>query len=137
LSPVAVVNIPFSAVSCIGQLLRRNCCNVTQARNHLCPCCGVFLHVDGSSVSGLAVLVPLWLEHAPDMSGSLQTKHCAAALLELLKLRHHPALAGMTNATLTSTAHCCWFSSTSLRELGGQLLLQLYWLALAQTGVQV
>lgn len=50
---------------------------------------------DGSSVNALAVLGPQWLDHATDMSGSLQTKHCAAALLELLKLRHHPALAGM------------------------------------------
>jgi hypothetical protein len=45
-------------------------------------------------VSGLAVVVPLWLEHATDMAGALQTKQCAAALLELLKLRHHPSLAG-------------------------------------------
>lgn len=55
---------------------------------HFSPC------VDGSSVSGLAVLVPLWLEHAGDMPGGLQTKQCAAALLQALQLRHHPALAG-------------------------------------------
>jgi hypothetical protein len=71
---------------------------------------GVFPHADGSSVSGLAVLVPLWLEHAADMSASLQIKHCAAALLELLKLRHHPALAGMLYTPLTSMAHFCWFT---------------------------
>jgi hypothetical protein len=60
------------------------------------------LFADGSSVNGLAVLVPQWLEHATDMSGSLQTKHCAAALLELLKLSQHPALAGKQ-----SLQQCC------------------------------
>ncbi|KAF8072465.1 Ipo9 [Scenedesmus sp. PABB004] len=49
----------------------------------------------GSAASGLAVVVPLWLEHAPDMTGSLLTRRSAAALLQLLQARHHPALVGL------------------------------------------
>lgn len=58
-------------------------------------------------MNGLAVVVPLWLEHATDMAGALQTKQCAAALLETLKLRHHPALAGASCQPGSSTG-CRW-----------------------------
>lgn len=54
------------------------------------------MRADGSSTSGLAVVVPLWLEHAADMPGGLPTRQCAAALVQLLQLRHHPALAGLS-----------------------------------------
>uniref|UniRef100_A0A383VNQ8 Importin N-terminal domain-containing protein n=1 Tax=Tetradesmus obliquus TaxID=3088 RepID=A0A383VNQ8_TETOB len=50
---------------------------------------------DGSSTTGLAVVIPLWLEHTPDLSGSLLTRQNAAALLQLLQLRHHPGLASL------------------------------------------
>eukprot|EP00878_Enallax_costatus_P031187 GHUV01034081.1.p1 GENE.GHUV01034081.1~~GHUV01034081.1.p1 ORF type:complete len:419 (+),score=152.25 GHUV01034081.1:1869-3125(+) len=50
---------------------------------------------DGTTTSGLAVVLPLWLEHAPDFSGSLLTRQNAAALLQLLQLRHNPAIAGL------------------------------------------
>lgn len=60
----------------------------------LLPCVAASAADGSSATSGLSVLLPLWLEHATDMAGVLQTKHCAAALLELLKLRHHPALTG-------------------------------------------
>jgi hypothetical protein len=40
------------------------------------------------------VVVPLLLEHASDMPGGLATRQCAAALINLLQLRHHPALSG-------------------------------------------
>eukprot|EP00879_Flechtneria_rotunda_P026299 GHRR01028034.1.p1 GENE.GHRR01028034.1~~GHRR01028034.1.p1 ORF type:complete len:348 (+),score=135.44 GHRR01028034.1:116-1159(+) len=49
----------------------------------------------GAVVAGLAVVMPLWLEHTPDMTGTLLTRQCAAALLQLLQLRHHPGLAGL------------------------------------------
>lgn len=52
-------------------------------------------YTDGTVVSGLAVSLPLWLEHAPDFSGSLFTRQNAAALLQLLQLRHHPAVSGL------------------------------------------
>jgi hypothetical protein len=41
------------------------------------------------------VVIPLWLEHTPDLTGSLLTRQNAAALLQLLQLRHHPGLAGL------------------------------------------
>ncbi|KAF6258143.1 armadillo-type protein [Scenedesmus sp. NREL 46B-D3] len=50
---------------------------------------------DGSSTTGLAIVIPLWLEHTPDLTGSLLTRQNAAALLQLLQLRHHPGLAGL------------------------------------------
>lgn len=53
-----------------------------------------FPQTDGSSTTGLAVVVPLLLEHASDMPGGLATRQCAAALINLLQLRHHPALSG-------------------------------------------
>lgn len=52
-------------------------------------------HAGGSTVSGLAVVIPLWLEHSPDMSGSLLTRQNAAALLQLLQLRHQPGLSSL------------------------------------------
>lgn len=77
----------------------------THSRCSHCICrgcnkgCRSLLHTpavmtDGSSSNGLALLLSLWLEHATDITGSLQTKQCAAALIELLKLRNHPTLAG-------------------------------------------
>jgi hypothetical protein len=57
--------------------------------------CLCVVPADGSITSGLAVVVPLWLEHTPDLTGSLLTRQNAAALLQLLQLRHHPGFAGL------------------------------------------
>lgn len=59
---------------------------------YLLPLCTA----DGSQTSGLSVVIPMWLEHAADVTGDLDTKHCAAALLRLLELRHSPGLARLT-----------------------------------------
>lgn len=48
---------------------------------------------DGSTTSGLAVVLPIWLENAPDFTGRLPVSQNAAAMLQLLQLRHNPAIA--------------------------------------------
>jgi hypothetical protein len=68
--------------------------------NTTAMCVGLLLVCSGTvgATTGLSVVLQLWLDHASDVSGSLLNRQCAAALLQLLQLRHHPALSGLTVA---------------------------------------